>query len=270
MRQLDFLFYVPKKYFALAVAIFMITPLMLVGFLDSKTQAMQINSSRDCDSNAVIHCGALNFQELKRRYNNQQGVKPIFREFGITRQDIASIHTQAVEGRVTKGGRVIVDGKTVARNAMTAGRHNISGSEKITRGNTTFYVRPPSSSFASSSLPAFVVMENGRFQYAIIASCGNPVKAQAVEKQRREKSVPQPAPTPAPPPTQSQSQVQSQSITVVTPTQTPTPKQEERPAPPPPPPGKTLPDTGVGGVVALGTISTVFGTIGHMMYQRKK
>jgi len=62
---------------------------------------------------------------------------------------------------------------------MTAGRSDIPGSTKVKYGATTFYERQPNVSFASGSIKAYVVMINGTFRFAILASCGNPVVGQA-------------------------------------------------------------------------------------------
>jgi hypothetical protein len=100
----------------------------------ANVDALTMSSSRDCDSNAVIKCGALSTSELISRYNSQESVRTIFHNFGITHTDVATINTTAVSGRITAGGRVLVDGKEVASDAMTAvkplhptGLHSIKG-----------------------------------------------------------------------------------------------------------------------------------------------
>lgn len=155
--------------------------LVLPAITVSSAGAFTIDSTRDCDANAVIRCGARSFKELRDRYG-RTGVGDIYTHFGITQQMINNINADnTVEGTVTKDGRVIVNGKVVAINAMTTGRQNMTGSTKMQNGKTTFYLRPPSASFNRNSLPAYVVMDNnGRFSYAIIASCGNPVIATPV------------------------------------------------------------------------------------------
>ena len=151
---------------------------------------LSFNSVTDCDANAVIRCGSVTTAQLISRYNNGDGtnsatsIHNIFSSFGISSSAIQSIGTTAVAGHVTKSGEVFVDGTTaaVATNAVTAGRQNISGSTAVTANGTTFYKRPPSVSFQSNSLSAFVVMKDGVFQYAILASCGNPVMATPTSK----------------------------------------------------------------------------------------
>jgi hypothetical protein len=132
---------------------------------------------QDCDTNAVISCGAADTATLITRYNADATVQDIYSGFGITKAEVGAMGTIATVGKVTKTGEVWSGSKLVATNAITAGRENLSGSTKKTTGKTTYYERSPSVSFATDSLPAFVVMQNGTFAYAIIGSCANPVRA---------------------------------------------------------------------------------------------
>jgi uncharacterized repeat protein (TIGR01451 family) len=144
--------------------------------------------ARDCDNNAIIHCGALDKKELRER-SKKSNVPGIFKHYGISQNHYDSL----VEGTVHRDGRVVVNGKTVATGAVSTGRQNMPGSTHIKSVN--IYERPTSVSFRSSSLPAFVKMNDGQFQYAIIKSCGNPVRAKPVkkvEKPKEEKPVEKP------------------------------------------------------------------------------
>lgn len=151
------------------------------------------SAQRDCDENAVLKCGGYTTAEINQKYDSQAGAKAIFSHFGISSSEVNALHGTAVSGHVTKGGRVLVDGKTVATDAVTAGRQHMPGSTQVSSGGTTFYSRPPSASFSQDKLDAYVVMKNGVFQFAIIKSCGNPVKATPVPKEKP------PAPKPKPP-----------------------------------------------------------------------
>jgi hypothetical protein len=312
MNRLEVIFYDPKKYFTAALVSLFVLPLIFVTSLGFHSDALTINSARDCDDNAVIRCGALNFTEMENR-SQQAGAAQIYSSFGISSQDIANMRNMAVEGSVTSDGQVLVNGNVVATNAITAGRQNIAGSTAVTHGGVTFYRRPPSVSFVSNSLPAFVVMDGGRFQFAIIASCGNPVVATPVIKVPQPKPQPQPAPQPKPQPqpaatpqpqvpapaspavtttvtnnnTNNNSNVNNNSVTVQAPPVQPVVTQAVAPQPVPPQQvstpaapaqqptpqpqvGKTLPNTGPAGVVGLTGLSTVMGTVGHLVYQRRK
>ncbi|MEO7364029.1 MAG: PKD domain-containing protein [Candidatus Saccharimonadales bacterium] len=136
-------------------------------------------STADCDDNAVVRCGVTSTTGLKRSYAADVSVRNIFAGFGVSAADISSIDLSVVAGYVTKTNEVYVSsGNTlVATNAVTAGRQNISPSTSVTTNGTTYYTRSPSVSFKSDTIPAFVVMKNGVFQYAVISSCANPVTA---------------------------------------------------------------------------------------------
>jgi uncharacterized repeat protein (TIGR01451 family) len=125
----------------------------------------------DCDSNAIIRCGINSRSELVSRYKalDSKGQKA-YVHAGVNLYKVDG----TVEGYVTSDNRVVVGGKTVANNAYTYGRGYMKGSTQIGGGA---YMRHPSVSFRSKSIPAFVYMENGTFKWAVIKSCGNPVKA---------------------------------------------------------------------------------------------
>jgi uncharacterized repeat protein (TIGR01451 family) len=126
----------------------------------------------DCDSNAIIRCGVYESSTMINQYNsNTNGVKDIYTHFQIN-GDFSGM----VDGTVTNTNQVIVGGQVVANDALTVGRTSIGTSEAISLGGRTFYKRQPSTSFASSSIPAYVKMVNGQFKWAVLKSCGNPVQ----------------------------------------------------------------------------------------------
>lgn len=216
--------------------------------------ALTIGGPSDCDNNAIIKCGAHSTGALINAYQGDPYVQKSFAYFGISNADIANLPATNVSGRVTKDGKVFVDGQSqaVATNAVTGGRQNMPGSTQVNYQGITLFKRPPSVSFQQQSLPAFVAMKNGQFQFAVIASCGNAVRAQAVKQPpvavgqakavSKPPAKPQPQPTkaaPAPTQTQSQSQSQSQSQEVnvsnsntqnIQTTQTTTPQSTAQPA----------------------------------------
>jgi hypothetical protein len=174
----------------------------LMGSLSSLNQAFAA-SGQDCDNNAVIYCGVSSVGDLQSKYSSGDGqssggnIQHIYNWFGISDSDMQSLGNNAKNGKVTDKGNVYVGDTMVATDAMTAGRQNMSGSTKQTSQDTTFYTRPPSVSFQSQSIDAYVVMKNGVFQFAVLKSCGNPVKATA-KTQPAPTPTPQPAPAPAP------------------------------------------------------------------------
>ncbi len=161
--------------------------------------ALNISSTRDCSSNAVLTCGALSTAEVQKKYS-QQGVSQIYNYYGISAADIDALGRKAVAGAVYKDGTVKVGNKTVATKAVSAGRENISGSTRASNGGVTFYNSPASTSFRQNSIPAYVVLENDVFKYAILAPCGNPVRAVPIPKPTPPPPAPNPTPTPTPTP----------------------------------------------------------------------
>ncbi|MDB5175459.1 MAG: hypothetical protein JWM81_317 [Candidatus Saccharibacteria bacterium] len=154
--------------------------------LPASASEVTLGGGQDCDANAVVHCGAHSTTELVNAYNagkestSAKSIQDIYSYFGITGADISSMQSTAVAGHVTSNGEVFVDGSntSVATSAITAGRLSMpGGSTAVNNNGTVFYTRPTSVSFRSGSIPAFVVMQNGVFKYAILSSCGNPVKA---------------------------------------------------------------------------------------------
>lgn len=152
----------------------------------------------DCDDNAVIRCGVGSVSDVKDKYASNKSVRQIFNCMDISKSDVDNMHkgldsnqTGVVAGTVTKDGKVIVNGDVVATNAKTGGRQNMPGSTDRTNDcGTPFFERTPSVSFQQSSLPALVDMQNGKFQFAIINSCGNPVVATAKTQPQQQPKTP--------------------------------------------------------------------------------
>jgi hypothetical protein len=226
-------------------------------------QAASVSSTRDYNSNAVINGGCLSISECQQK-SSQSGTMTIYNYFGISSRAVDQMSTNAVVGLVYSNGTVKVNGKTVATGAMTAGRQNMAGSQAVTRNGTTFFVRPPSVSFVSSPLSAFVVMRDNQFAFAILNSCGNPVMATPVVPPVTKKTPPKVVVTTTkkvtPPPVQTQTQ--TQTVVVNQPAPQVAAAQTTAPA--------KIPNTGPGAVIGLGGLATVFGTVAHTVYQRRR
>lgn len=226
--------------------------------------AVTFNSARDCDANAVIHCGAMSTGELINKYNSNASAAVIFSWFGIQRSTVQNMGATAVAGKVTKSGEVLVNNKVVAKNAVTAGRHNITGSTKVVHNGVTFYTRAPSVSFRSNSLDAFVILnKDGQFVHAVLASCGNPVKAHNV--------VPAPKPPVEKPPVvetpveKPKEKKPEEKKPEVKPEVKPEKKVEEKkPAP------TVLPKTGPAALAGYFIGTSALGTAAHMAYSRRR
>lgn len=128
-----------------------------------------VDNSPDCDNVAIIRCGAFDMDTMRQKAS-QGDVPKIFNHLGVSQQDLKG---QFVDGIVWRDGRVTVGGKTVATDAVTAGRN--FGGTPIDGTNAGTY---PTSRFVTEGQTAFVKMKaDGTFDFAIIKACGNPVKA---------------------------------------------------------------------------------------------
>lgn len=210
---------------------------------------VSFNSVRDNDSNAILYGGAMSVEELQSKYNAADNkTREVYNWYGINSSDITNLSSTAVAGSVQKNGDVTVNGKVVANNAISAGWHNMPGSTAVNSNGVTFYNSAPSTSFVSDKIDAFVVLsKDGQFKFAILASCGNPVKA--------TNTVPAPTPTPAP-----------------TPAPAPAPATAPAPAPAPAP-AETLPNTGAASVATYTGIFggvTALGYAAHQLFVRRK
>lgn len=173
--------------FALLVAAITIPATML---LSVRPASAAIDTTRDCDTVAIIKCGALSVSEL--RGDAKQGDVPrVFANFGISQSKLNGFVDGVVwkDGRVTLGSRG--EGRLVANNAVTAGRWNNPTSDMTRIPNTDRAYRMSTSHFTDDGQIAFIKVVNGTFQFAVIKTCGNPVTATPV--------TPPPAPPPAPP-----------------------------------------------------------------------
>lgn len=147
-------------------------------------------SAASCDDNYIVRCGVSSPSALVQAYQSDSYVQKVYSYFGISSSDINNLAQHSTNGYVTKTGDVVVNGKTVATGAITAGRDFISGSTKVNYQGITFYKRPPSVSFRDNQLSAYIAMDsNNQFAFAVLPSCGNPITATP---------VPSPKPKPAP------------------------------------------------------------------------
>jgi hypothetical protein len=144
----------------------------------------------DCNGNAVINCGAPTLATLKSDYNsNVQSIQKVYASapFNISSSEMAAFFGSypsslngATNGEIYSNGNVYVAGQLVATGASTAGRNPLACDPSSKANSAGVYVRNSSCSFLTSPLPAYVDMQNGVFQFAILSSCGNPVVATPV------------------------------------------------------------------------------------------
>lgn len=162
------------KYLAISLMLVMTS---LFSAVPLTTPVSAAATGGECDDNAVVKCGIYSTSDLKARYKGD--VKAVYNYFGITDGMINGTTATIKNGEVHRNGDVIVGGKVIATDAITAGRHNLTGSTKFTAGGSTFYQRPSTVSFVSRDIfEAYVFVDaNGNFLAAVLKPCGNPVKA---------------------------------------------------------------------------------------------
>ena len=156
--------------FRLYIASFgiLLSGVIAVGGFGTNVSAI-VDNTPDCnDGVAIINCGAFSPQALRDKAARDD-VPRIFNAFSISQSDL---NGQFVDGIVWRDGRVTVEGKTVATGAMTAGRN--FGGAPIAGTNAGKY---PTSRFVTEGQTAFVRMVDGKFDFAVIKACGNPVSA---------------------------------------------------------------------------------------------
>lgn len=158
-----------KRFTTLIGSMVFVLSTLLASIGLNATASAVVDNSPDCDDGvAVINCGVYSIAAARDKYG-QGDIGKIYSAFGISRSDLSGDFR---EGVVWRNGNVTVDGKVVGTNAMTAGRN--FGGTPIPGTNAGKY---PTSKFATEGQTAFVKMVNGKFSFAIIKSCGNPVTA---------------------------------------------------------------------------------------------
>lgn len=139
--------------------------------------AEQIDNTPDCDTVAIVRCGSMTEDAVRANYSKGD-VARVYGAFGIRQSALSGSY---VSGVVWKDGRVTVGNTTVATGAVTAGRWNnpTSDMKRIT-GTDRAYVQP-TSHFVTEGQTAWLKFDaNGKFIFAIIKSCGNPVTAKPI------------------------------------------------------------------------------------------
>lgn len=153
----------------------------VIGVAQLTAQAASVDTTRDYDKYAVVYGGTMSIGEVRDKYNNKDH-DAVFQAFGISESDLDG---DIRKGVVYQDGRVVVDGKTVATGATMAARH--LGGSSISGSSTAKKISVSQMGSAQAALVKFD--SNGKFEWAIMTPCGNPVNA-------TPKPVKKPAPTP--------------------------------------------------------------------------
>lgn len=156
---------------------------LLISYMGGPSQAATtIDRTRDCDTVAIFYCGSMTEAEFHQKWNNDGRHKDhqtVFNAFGIKKDDVKGM----VNGVVWRDGRVTLEGganngKVVATNAQTAGRWNNPKSDMTRIAGTDRAYKMSTRHFVTDGQAAMIKLDqNGRFLFAVIKSCGNPVTA---------------------------------------------------------------------------------------------
>lgn len=149
---------------------------LVLGYAGETAYAADIDDSADCDDVAIIYCGSTNEDEFHDKWNDDGRYSDharVYESFGIQKDDVSGM----VDGVVWRDGRVTLsDGTLVATGATTAGRNyggtSISGTDSAAKF--------PTSKFVNEGQTAMIKMVDGKFKFAVLKSCGNPVTANPV------------------------------------------------------------------------------------------
>lgn len=179
----------------------------IVGLMQLPVHAATVDRSRDYDKYAIVYGGTMSVDEVRKTYNSDDHAA-VFSAFGI---DQGELNGDIRKGVVYQDGRVEVDGDVVASNASMAARE--LGGATISGSTTAKKVSVSKMGSAQEALVKFD--DSGRFVWAIMTPCGNPVNATPTPKPT---SQPQPQPTtttsnPCPIPGKSQLQADSPECT---------------------------------------------------------
>jgi hypothetical protein len=155
--------------------------LLYDAFGNGSASAETIDYSRDCDKYAVMYCGSMTKEEILQKLNNGDGrnsasnIQSIFSQFGLNASSIQNASFQ--NGVVYQNGEVKIGTKVVATNSQTYIRE-LGG--KV------------STSKMGSAQAALVAMDsNGKFMFAVMTPCGNPVTGTPVEPPKPPEPKPQ-------------------------------------------------------------------------------
>lgn len=153
----------------------MVATIFSLGLLSAPVLAA-VDNTPDYDSVAIIRGGV--FSESAVQTKAKQGDVPkVYAAFGIQQRELNGF----VNGVVWKDGRVTVgSNKVVAKNAVTAGRWDNPKAGMTKIAGTDRAYKMPTRYFSDEGQTAFIKMVNGRFSFAIIKPCGNPVTATPV------------------------------------------------------------------------------------------
>jgi len=166
-------FILRSKVTVLAVALLAASTLAVAG-----TQKASASYIQDCKTNSIVRCGAGTPSDFiaKVKANTTGDLPKVFADFGLVTSEYSRFVTTAKAGTLYKsGGRIVVDGQTVATNAWSIGREQKSYSWAKTISGKTYYASNTKDVLLNDSLPVMVMFNSrGVMEFAVMNACGNP------------------------------------------------------------------------------------------------
>ncbi len=166
--------YLVSSFFALAVVF------MGVGIYQFNQPAT--NASNECNTNDIVASGIRSQADITRHHNaNTCGdFRAIYDHYWIKPHLTAG--DKVYSGQANNRGEVVANGRVVAKNAESIGRHAIKNSRPISIKGKTYYqtshVGGRAFANPNASLATLVVLDkDGNFKYALVKDCGNPIYA---------------------------------------------------------------------------------------------
>jgi uncharacterized repeat protein (TIGR01451 family) len=162
------------KFVAFLLALFGVAS---IGIVQLQAEAASIDNTRDCDRFAVVYCGTMSVAEARNKYDQRDHAR-VFSSMGIGKSELSGTFR---DGVVYQDGRVVVNGRTVATGATMAAR-GLGGSS--ISGTTASKVSVSRMGSAQTAMVKFD--QNGRFLFAVMKPCGNPVTATPTQPPKPE------------------------------------------------------------------------------------
>jgi hypothetical protein len=168
-----------KVYIAFASLLVTVGVLVALNVISTDAQALGTTSTRrDCTDEDIIHCGALTQTELLQDYDkNDSDVQAVYAHFGIKRTDLAGTTSDIKMGTLKTNGTIVVDGKTVATNAVSTYRIRTHADAQTFVVNGKTYYKMAVNGHYYKDADVFVLFKNGQFFNAVQTSCGNVITA---------------------------------------------------------------------------------------------
>jgi PKD repeat protein len=157
-------------------------------------------SATTCDKVNIIYCGLSGsntsgyISSFQNYYNsNKSGhsasptvkkdytdVQKVFNYFNASSSIVKGMNTTNTKiGTLYRDGHIVVDGKTVATDAIVAARFSVPGAVSIP--GTNVYIRRTTSSFAQDKASVIVYFKDGKIVFGAMVNCGNPISGKPVE-----------------------------------------------------------------------------------------